>query len=183
MRSLWNTEINACGVDPSLAILADFLTQGVIVPVSVRQNELRFLFGRFASATNACGRLSAPQWRPSTHPRLPPRSRGIGNMDEFVTEWNGGFRGMSLRLFDLARKEWSIYWSSDRTGTLEPPVVGRFEAGIGTFYGRDSHQGTPVLARFLWSDITPGGALWRRAFSTDDGKTWETNWRMHMTRE
>jgi hypothetical protein len=107
---------------------------------------------------------------------------GVGNIDEFATDWNGGFRGATFRLFDLERKEWSIYWASNRTGLLEPPVVGRFERGVGTFFGRDTHQGTPVLARFLWSEITPTSALWQQALSTDDGKTWETNWRMHMSR-
>jgi hypothetical protein len=107
---------------------------------------------------------------------------GVGNTDEFITSWNGGFRGATLRLFDLGRKQWSIYWASNRTGVLEPPVVGSFENGLGTFFGRDSHQGTEVLVRFLWSDITAATALWQQAFSTDDGRTWETNWRMHFTR-
>ena len=107
---------------------------------------------------------------------------GVGNVDEFVTSWNGGFRGATLRLFDLSLQQWSIYWASNRTGVLEPPVVGRFVDGVGTFFGRDSHQGTPVLVRFFWSDITEASALWQQAFSTDDGTTWETNWRMHFRR-
>ena len=147
-------------------------------------NDFDFLFGRFHVRNERLkARLvGSSDWETFDATNdCRPILGGVGNMDELVTEWNGGFRGMSLRLFDLTRKEWSIYWSSDRTGTLEPPVVGRFEGGIGTFYGRDSHQGTPVLARFLWSDITPTSALWQQAFSTDDGKTWETNWRMHMT--
>jgi hypothetical protein len=61
-------------------------------------------------------------------------------------------------------------------------VVGAFENGVGTFYGRDQHNGTPVLARFIWSDIRRDSARWQQAFSTDEGKTWETNWIMHMTR-
>jgi hypothetical protein len=107
---------------------------------------------------------------------------GVGNVDEFVTSWNGGFRGATLRLFDLEQQQWSIYWASNRTGVLEPPVVGRFSDRIGTLFGHDSHEGTPVLVRFIWSDITETGALWQQAFSTDDGKTWETNWRMRFTR-
>lgn len=107
---------------------------------------------------------------------------GIGNIDEFVTTWRDGFRGATLRLFDLERQQWSIYWASNRTGVLEPPVLGRFENGVGTFFGRDNHEGTPVLVRFLWSDITPTGALWQQAFSTDEGASWETNWRMHFRR-
>ena len=107
---------------------------------------------------------------------------GIGNIDDFVTEWSGGFRGMTLRLFDLRTRQWSIYWASNRDGVLEPPVVGRFENGIGTFYGRDQHKGQPVLVRFRWHEITADRAHWEQAFSSDDGQQWETNWHMHMTR-
>jgi len=107
---------------------------------------------------------------------------GLGNIDDFHTDWSGGFIGMTLRLFDPKTKQWSIYWASNRGGVLEPPVVGAFEDGVGTFYGRDQHKGTPVLARFIWSDISRDSARWQQAFSTDEGKTWETNWIMHMTR-
>ena len=107
---------------------------------------------------------------------------GLGNIDDFHTDWSGGFIGMTLRLFDPKTKKWSIYWASNRGGVLEPPVVGAFEDGVGTFYGRDQHKGTPVLARFIWSDISRDSARWQQAFSTDEGKTWETNWVMHMTR-
>lgn len=107
---------------------------------------------------------------------------GLGNIDDFLTDWGGGFIGMSLRLFDPQTQQWSIYWSSNRTGTLDPPVVGKFENGVGTFYGRDEHEGRPVLARFIWSEITTTSALWQQALSVDDGKTWETNWYMRMTR-
>ena len=111
-----------------------------------------------------------------------PLLDGIGNLDDFVTEWSGGFRGMTLRLFDLQAKQWSIYWASNRSGVLEPPVTGRFEKGVGTFLGRDTHEGRPVLARFLWSDIGPDSAHWQQAFSIDEGASWETNWHMWMTR-
>jgi hypothetical protein len=111
-----------------------------------------------------------------------PMLGGIGNVDEMVTEWSGGFRGMSVRLYDLAEHRWSIYWAANRTGTLEPPVRGRFEHDVGTFYGRDHHRDVPVLARFQWSDITDRSARWDQAFSVDDGRTWETNWRMTFTR-
>jgi hypothetical protein len=107
---------------------------------------------------------------------------GIGNVDEMVTSWNGRYRGMSLRLFDLERKTWSIYWSSSLTGVLDPPVTGTFADNIGTFVGRDSHAGTPVLARFVWSQITPTSARWEQAFSTNEGVDWEMNWWMQFER-
>lgn len=107
---------------------------------------------------------------------------GLGNLDDFVTDWGGGFIGATLRLFDPSARRWSIYWASSRTGVLEPPVVGAFENGVGSFYGRDWHQGVPVLQRFIWSDITATSAQWQQALSTGEGATWETNWRMRMTR-
>lgn len=109
---------------------------------------------------------------------------GLGNIDEFVTDEFGPglFIGMTLRLFDRASGNWSIWWSSNRGATLEPPVVGRFVDGVGRFEGDDVHQGTPVRVRFLWSDIGPDRAHWQQAFSTDGGRNWETNWHMHMVR-
>jgi hypothetical protein len=34
----------------------------------------------------------------------------------------------------------------------------------------------------FWSDIGPERARWEQAFSADGGRSWETNWRMRMTR-
>jgi hypothetical protein len=93
-----------------------------------------------------------------------------------------GISGLSLRLFDPARDEWSIYWASSRTGRLEPPVVGRFENGRGDFYGDDTHDGTPIRVHFVWSEITPTSARWEQEFSADGGRTWESNWVMELTR-
>jgi hypothetical protein len=109
---------------------------------------------------------------------------GLGNIDEFVSDefGPGRFVGMSLRLFDRATRQWSIWWSSNRSGRLEPPVVGGFRDGVGRFEGDDVHEGVPVRVRFIWSGIGPDRASWEQAFSTDGGRTWETNWRMRMSR-
>jgi hypothetical protein len=109
---------------------------------------------------------------------------GIGNIDEFVSDQFGPTRfiGMTLRLFDRDTQRWSIYWASNRKSGLEPPVVGAFVDGIGHFEGDDIHDGVPVRVRYTWSDIGSDRALWEQAFSSDGGKTWETNWRMRMTR-
>src|SRR5688500_14772722 len=52
---------------------------------------------------------------------------GAGNMDETVFPTKG-FSGATLRLYDEARDEWSLYWVNSRTGLALPPVVGRFGA-------------------------------------------------------
>jgi len=107
---------------------------------------------------------------------------GIGNLEEFHTEWNGGYEGLALRLYDLASRQWRIYWSSNCSGVLDPPVSGRFENGVGTFHGEDRHEDRPVRVRFLWSHSSANAAHWQQAFSVDEGATWETNWHMWFRR-
>ena len=36
---------------------------------------------------------------------------GCGNEDEFRTDHDGGFVGMSFRFFDPTTRQWSIYWA------------------------------------------------------------------------
>ena len=106
---------------------------------------------------------------------------GAASFDE-ITFPTKGFAGLTLRLYDPATCQWSLYWASKRTGTLFPPVTGRFTDGVGEFYGQDTYQGTPVRVRFLWSGITGDAAHWEQAFSADDGRTWVTNWHMQLAR-
>ncbi|MGN7917939.1 NIPSNAP family protein [Lysobacter sp. 22409] len=112
---------------------------------------------------------------------------GLGNVDAFVSDWGrpgaeDGFQGMTLRLFNLERRQWSIYWAGSHDGVLEPPVVGGYENGVGVFYGELEHEGRPVLAKFVWSDISANTAHWHQEFSVDGGASWETNWHMWMHR-
>lgn len=111
-----------------------------------------------------------------------PLLGGVGNLEEFHTHWNGGYEGMALRLYDLAAHQWRIHWASNRSGALEPPVSGRFEDGVGTFYGDDRHEGRAVRVRFKWRQISAHVAHWQQAFSTDGGASWETNWYMWFRR-
>jgi hypothetical protein len=62
------------------------------------------------------------------------------------------------------------------------PVTGKFDDGIGEFYGEDTMNDVPIVARFRWSGITADSAHWEQAFSTDGGKTWLDNWYMDLTR-
>jgi hypothetical protein len=107
---------------------------------------------------------------------------GLGNMDEYRTEYWPGFVGMSLRIYDRQSGQWSIYWASNQIGTLEPPVVGSFVNGVGVFEGRQDFDGRPIVVRFTWSSITKTSARWEQAFSPDAGRTWEKNWIMVHTR-
>ena len=98
----------------------------------------------------------------------------VANVDEirFPTK---GWAGISVRTFDRAKRQWSIYWVNSRDGVLFPPVVGGFDGAVGEFYGEDTDDGRLVKVRFRWTKHGPDRADWEQAFSTD-GATWETNW-------
>lgn len=110
-----------------------------------------------------------------------PLFDGAANIDEIDMPYLGS-KGLTLRLFDRETEQWSLNWSSSGSGKLFPPVVGRFEAGRGEFYGDDTHDGKDVRVRFVWSGVRAESARWEQAFSVDGGETWVTNWTMDFTR-
>jgi hypothetical protein len=108
---------------------------------------------------------------------------GLGNIDENLIHTTAGtVQAIALRLFNPVSKEWSIYWSTDRTGTLDVPVIGAFKDGRGEFYSQETFEGRHIYSRFLWSKIAANSCQWEQAFSEDGGKTWETNWIMEFER-
>jgi hypothetical protein len=125
-----------------------------------------------------------------------PLPGGIGNIDYFKASYWKDFLGVTVRTYDPKTALWRIYWVDNRfsEGVIQPPVIGKFDGNVGTFEGPDTYNGTPIIARFIWT-VNPKGwkpdakweqalnpkglpivAKWEQAFSTDNGKTWETNW-------
>ena len=109
---------------------------------------------------------------------------GLGTVDDNVLNLpSGQYRAMGVRAFNPQTRQWLIWWVDSRNPTtLDPPVAGGFENGVGTFIGPDVNRGQPVLCRYRWFDITANSAKWDQALSPDHGATWETNWVMHFTR-
>lgn len=108
---------------------------------------------------------------------------GLGNIGRFERVFDGKpYQGIPIRIFNPDTRDWRIYWADTVGFEVEPPVIGRFEGGIGTFIGDDEWEGRPVRVRFIWSDITENSARWEQAFSTDNEKTWEVNSIMEFTR-
>jgi hypothetical protein len=112
-----------------------------------------------------------------------PLLDGLGNQDEFRTDYDGGFIGMSFRFFDPGTRQWVIYWAdSRRPGALDPPVWGSFSGDTGVFEGADVLDGRPIRVRFTWSRVDTPSPRWEQEFSADDGQSWESNWIMEFTR-
>ncbi len=110
---------------------------------------------------------------------------GAGNVeDNRFNRLSGVTHGVALRAYDPKTGQWAIWWVDGRDpfGTLDPPVKGRFDKAVGTFYSDGTLNGKPIRTRFIWSQITPTSARWEQAYSPDAGKTWETNWVMEFRR-
>ena len=110
---------------------------------------------------------------------------GWGNVeDNMLDSPSGAYRAVGLRAYDAKTHQWAIWWVDGRNplGTIDPPVKGGFENGVGSFYSDYVLNGKPARVRYLWSHITPTSARWEQAYSPDAGKTWATNWVMEFRR-
>ncbi|MEI9887710.1 MAG: hypothetical protein WDN08_14650 [Rhizomicrobium sp.] len=114
-----------------------------------------------------------------------PTMNGAGNTDDNVIDKpDGTYRAMTVRTYDPKTRRWAIWWFDGRTphGAVDPPMIGAFQGGVGTFLADDTFQGRTIKVRFLWSGITQTACCWEQAFSQDGGASWETNWIMEKTR-
>jgi hypothetical protein len=114
-----------------------------------------------------------------------PMMGGLANVDDNLIEGpSGTYCACSFRTFDPAKGQWSIWWFDGRSPgrPVDPPVVGRFEHGVGTFYSDETLEGQPIRVRYVWSQTETDAPRWEQAFSVDRGATWETNWTMQFTR-
>jgi hypothetical protein len=111
---------------------------------------------------------------------------GVGNVDTYkAPEFPGrpGFEGFTLRLFDPETQLWRIWWASSlATARIDPPVVGRFDDGVGRFECDEVIDGIAVKVRYDWKNITADSVTWEQSFSFDDGASWDSNWVMESTR-
>jgi hypothetical protein len=91
---------------------------------------------------------------------------GPGGPDEF----------MALRMYDRKTRQWRVYFANSSSGTLDQPMVGQFNDGVGTFVFLDDMGGKTVLVRNVWSGITTRSCHQDWAISADGGKTWVPTW-------
>ncbi|GAA0619903.1 hypothetical protein HPO96_25365 [Kribbella sandramycini] len=105
---------------------------------------------------------------------------GAISIDEMRFPARGTY-GLSVRLFNPATAEWTIWWVSSSTMQLGAPVRGRWSAD-GSSCRMVGEELPGVLCSYEWSSITASTAHWEQAYSHDGGTTWETNWIMDFTR-
>lgn len=111
-----------------------------------------------------------------------PLLRGYGNVDLFQAERDGvPFEGSTVRLFDRATGDWSLYWMDSLGLRLLPQVSGPMTPE-GEFYGEEAFEDRRVRLRFTWRVADNDHASWEQAYAELGSDQWETNWRMEFTR-
>ena len=141
--------------------------------------------GGSTTAASKSGWSAAQEWEEfSTDLRCYPILGSGGNLDEGAFP-SRGYHAMSLRLYDSEEQAWSIFWITSLSAAIDAPVIGRFgDDGIGALAGPghpQRHTGPgPLLCRRR--SLLPAAVRWEQALSTDEGKTWEINWVMNLTR-
>ena len=89
---------------------------------------------------------------------------------------SGRIEGAALRIYEAQAGRWTINYFNASDGELTPPLVGRFENGVGRFEGDDRLGDRAIRVRFEIRESRPGTWRFEQAFSGDGGRTWEVNW-------
>ena len=142
--------------------------------------DWRVLHERLNARLSGCTEWTQFEGRTATRKML----GGWGNVEDNLLHLpDGDVRATAVRSFDRETASWAIWWLDGRAPhTLDVPVRGRFEQGVGQFYADDQLDGRPIRVRFMWLIGPDGHPRWEQAFSPDGGVNWETNWRMQFIR-
>ncbi len=91
-------------------------------------------------------------------------------------------RGMSVSIFDTRAGKWKQTWVDNEGAYLD--FVGEFKDGQ-MILARDAVRadGTKVIQRMVFKNISHNEFDWSWEASKDGGKTWEVQWPIHYKRK
>jgi hypothetical protein len=108
---------------------------------------------------------------------------GRAQLDTFeADDPTGHIEGLVVRLYNPENHQWSLNWATSKTGTPDPPQIGKFKNGQGDFYAQDTINGKTIFIRFDWSKLNTDTPHFEQSFSEDGGQSWEVNWITDQTR-
>jgi hypothetical protein len=91
-------------------------------------------------------------------------------------------RGMSVSIYDTRAHKWKQTWVDNEGGYLD--FIGEYKDGQ-MVLSRDGVRpdGTKVIQRMVFKNITANEFDWSWEASTDRGKTWQVLWPIHYKRK
>jgi hypothetical protein len=119
----------------------------------------------------------------SNHKKLLDSNANFEEFDVTSSDKKLRIKAQTLRLYNPASRQWSIYLVDLDNGTLDsPPVVGHFTGNRGEFFHQEDFKGRTILVRYVWLNLSPNSSRMEQSFSPDGGKTWEVNWICELSR-
>ena len=119
----------------------------------------------------------------SNHHKLLDSNANFEQFDVTSTDKKLRIKGQTLRMYNPATHQWSIYLIDLDAGTIDtPPVVGSFTGPRGEFYHQEQWASRTILVRYVWLNLSPTSSRMEQSFSPDGGKTWEVNWICELSR-
>jgi hypothetical protein len=119
----------------------------------------------------------------SNHHKLLDSNANFEQFEVTSTDKKLHIKAQTLRLYNPATRQWSIYLVDLDSGTLDtPPVGGGFTGKRGEFFHQETLKGRTILVRYVWLDLSPQSARMEQSYSSDGGKTWEVNWICELSR-
>ncbi|MEO6617777.1 MAG: hypothetical protein ABIN80_03945 [Dyadobacter sp.] len=187
---LYSNRTNAQGKESNMMKHVQVNQDGTIIltpSASSSRTDFNFLMGKWKVENRKLrSRLSgSKEWdKFDSVLELQEILLGIGNRETFTATINGNpYEAVALRLFNPKTALWTDYWADSNEGTLDlHPVVGSFEGKVGSFFTRDEFKGKPIFVVYQWDYTIPEHPQWRQAYSEDNGKQWEWNWYMDLTK-
>src|SRR5215469_6116886 len=70
-----------------------------------------------------------------------PLLNGTGSLEMIEADGPDHLELMTLRLYNAGSRQWSLNFSTSRTGQMNTPSIGEFENGVGTFLDQESYAG------------------------------------------
>jgi hypothetical protein len=119
----------------------------------------------------------------SNHHKVLDSNANFEQFEVTSTDKKLHIKAQTLRLYNPATRQWSVYLVDLDNGTLDtPPVVGAFSGKRGEFFHQETLKGRTILVRYVWLDLSPNSARMEQSYSPDGGKTWEVNWICELSR-
>ncbi len=90
--------------------------------------------------------------------------------------------GLMIRAYDPSKDEWEFRWMSRAYPHLTEQVRGRFDQGIGLFYGTEQYDGHTFEMRFRWKQLSEDRAYWDQSYQDPETGAWQVNWILEYRR-
>jgi len=185
----WITDQTRTGAESAKASAAAQTDSPASQATTAEQDGQHGFDGLFGSWNYRVKRLMHPLTGSTTWIQFPSTGTcyriwgGRAQVDTFeADDPNGHIEGLVVRLYNPQNHQWSLNWAISRTGTPDPPQIGKFKNGHGDFYTQDTINGKTIFVRYDWTKINTDTPHFEQSFSDDGGQTWELNWITDQTR-